>query len=71
MAKQKESKRAVNKYAHNLNKHTIVTDANSFVAKGVRYLIYQVPTIDIDGILIELEEGTIHVITLDKYKKYV
>ena len=71
MAKQKESKRAVNQYAHNLNKHTIVTDVNSFIAKGVRYLIYQVPTIDIDGILIELQEGTIHVITLDKYKKYV
>ena len=40
MAKKKvESKRAVNKYPHNLNKHTIITDRNSFEVKGERYTI--------------------------------
>lgn len=40
MAKKKEvSKRAVNKYPHNLNKHTIINDTNSFEVKGERYTI--------------------------------
>ena len=48
MAKQKVSKRAVNKYPHNLSKFTIVTDANSFEARGVRYLVYRAPTLDVE-----------------------
>jgi len=40
MAKKKEvSKRSVNQYPHNLNKHTIITDRNSFNVKGQRYTI--------------------------------
>ena len=37
--KQKNSKTAKNKYKHNLNRHTIITDLNSFEVKGVRYLL--------------------------------
>ena len=71
MAKQKVSKRAVNKYPHNLSKFTIVTDANSFVAKGVRYLVYSAPTIEEDGIIINIETGQRYPINLKKYLLYI
>ena len=49
MAKKKEKKtpNAVNQYEHNMSKHTIVTDQNSFVKKGRRYTISGSDIIDI------------------------
>ena len=37
--KHKQEPRAVNQYPHNLHKYTLVTDRNSFEAKGERYLL--------------------------------
>ena len=68
MAKQKV---AVNKYPHNLSKFTIVADINSFEARGVRYLVYEAPTLKEDGIIINIETGKRYPIKLDKYILYL
>ena len=68
MAKKKVT---VNKYPHNLSKFTIVTDVNSFKARGVRYLVYSAPTIEEDGIIINIETGQRYPINLKKYLLYV
>ena len=68
MAKQKT---AVNKYPHNLSKFTIVTDINSFEARGIRYLVYMPPTKDEDGIVIDIQTAKRYPIKLDKYLLYI
>ena len=68
MAKKKVT---VNKYPHNLSKFTIVTDINSFEARGVRYLVYSAPTKKEDGIIINIESGQRYPINLEKYLLYV
>jgi hypothetical protein len=71
MAKQKVSKRAANKYPHNLSKFTIVADINSFMAKGIRYLVYSIPAKDDEGIIINIETGVRYPIELKKYLLYI
>ena len=58
-------------YPHNLSKFTIVTDINSFVAYGIRYLVYSAPTIEQDGIIINIETGQRYPINLKKYLLYI
>lgn len=58
-------------YPHNLSKFTIVTDTNSFEAYGIRYLVYSAPTIEEDGIIINIETGQRYPINLKKYLLYI
>ena len=56
---------------YKLNKHTIVTDANSFTANGVRFLLYRNPNKERnDGIVISLKDGEKYPFSWDKFLKY-
>ena len=70
MAKNTTSKRAVNKYPHNLHAATIVNDENSFESKGIRYLLYTVPTKEEEGIVIDISNADLHSFSLQAFKRY-
>ena len=68
--KKNNSVRAVNKYPHNLNKATIVNDQNSFEVKGVRYLLYEIPNMFKDGVVIDINTGERFVFPVGKFVEY-
>ena len=54
---------AINKYEHNLSVHTIVTDANSFEARGERYVLS-------GDYVINIRTKERHLTEWDRIKKY-
>ena len=56
---------------YKLNKHTIVTSANSFEVNGTRFLLYRNPNPQRnDGIVISLKDGRQYPFSWDKFLKY-
>jgi len=53
------------------HKYTIITDANTFISNGIRFLLYRNPNPNsADGIVINLETGENYPFSWDKYLQY-